>query len=398
MPTQPNEPAALILRATDDSAFREAVVLGQGLPLEKNGSPVKYFWKEVLRPGRYIDKTGKPFEISPQRIDNLLANFTRAKSKSGWLPHVPCRHEFALNRGGTPDPRDNLGFVVDARKTKAGSLELLHQIIGTEAHAVVARNKSSIGTLFNVTDENGEFYDEFLDHNAVLPDPHIGGLSDFTPALAASRGQSQQPVVVLSPLAASESQESEMDITKLREAIGAAKEITDEQVIAQAAAKLAETVPALELSRTQTATIATLTSERDAARAETQTKALELSRATTKPERGILDGNAQVAEGRLQLLIDRSQCTQDQAKLVRENFLKPEVEAGGLMLSRSPYGGPLDAVFKLLELNKTLNGFQQTTAQAVGRSVPGAGVDHAAEGRALGQQYQKDQLAARGVA
>jgi hypothetical protein len=256
--------ASLVLSAPDQD-FRDAVVLGQGLPMQREGQPVKYFWKEVLRPGEYRDKDGKQFEITANRIDTLHNNFVRAKQK-GFQPWVPNGH--------TSDATKNMGFVIDARKNDKGGLDLLHQLIGSDAILAAQRNKSSIFTVSDYTDENGEHYDELILHNAICPDPQLSNLDDFTPALAASRGATANAVVL--SLAASPHEEPEMDLTKLREAIGAGKEITDDKLIEQAVTKLSEN-KTLELSRNS------LTSERDALvkrATDAEARVLELSKGT----------------------------------------------------------------------------------------------------------------------
>jgi hypothetical protein len=339
----PNEkqPAVLVLRA-DTAPFKDAVVMGQGLPMEKDGNRIAYKWKESLPLGQYRDKDGKPFEVTPQRVETLVRNFNRAKAK-GFTPPIIDQHE---KRGAA-----SYGFIVDARKGSNGSLELLHQFVGDDAILASARNKTSICTVGDVTDETGESFSELIDHQALIPDPQLNNLSDFTPALAASRGQSQQPVVYLA-LAASE-QESPMDISKLRDALGAAKELPDADVIAQAAQKLAEAKPALELSRTQGTTIATLTQERDAAK-------LELSRAKQEPvvDERLAERDAKVTEREFETLFKSGRMTVPQLELckqhIRENG-KPNV----LMLSRSVAADgstALDFAKKLLELNKGMTG------------------------------------------
>jgi hypothetical protein len=331
------QPTVLVLRAAT-APFKDAVVMGQGLPMEKDGVPVRYRWKESLPLGQYRDKDGKPFEITPARVENLVRNFNRAKAK-GFTPPIIDQHE---KRGAA-----SYGSIVDARKGGNGSLELLHQFVGEDAILASARNKTSICTVGNVTDETGEVFDELIDHQALIPDPQLNNLSDFTPALAASRGQSQ-PAVFLE-LAASE-QESPMDISKLRDALGAAKELPDADVIAQAALKLTETVPALELSRTQGATIATLTQERDAAKT-----ALAAAQQPPMPE-ALASGYVDLASKQIDLCLSQGRCTKVQADLAKE-ALKDGDKPAVLMLGKSgPKGSPVDVILKILELNKSMAG------------------------------------------
>ena len=344
------ESSVLVLRA-DTAPFRDAVVLGQGLPSEKNGQPCRYFWKESLPIGDYLDKAGTPFKVTPDRVENLIRNFNRAKAK-GFLPSSPSRHE--------KDGAVNFGFIVDARKNEKGSLELLHQMIGEDAIKAAARNKSSICTVANVTDETGDQYDELIDHNAVIPDPQLNNLDDFQPALAASRGTTAAAVVL--QLASTPTKEIDMiDLKILRETIGAAKEITDEAVIQQAVAKLSE-VKGLELSRTTAATeLATMKTRAETAEASlatAQTKVLELSRA---PDAGILADRADLMCQKIDLAMDKGQCTKAQADILKA-ALKDGDKPNLLMLSRSGASGtPIDVALKVLELNKAFTGSKSGT-------------------------------------
>lgn len=327
------ETNALIFTA-DTGPYRDAVVLGQGLPLEKDGQPVRYYWKEMLPVGRFIDKDKKPFEVTPQRIEGLIANFKRAKSK-GFIPMVLSAHNAF-------DAKNSLGTIIDVRKNQRGALEGLHQLVGDDAIKAASRNGSSICTVFDATDEHGETYAELIHHNAIIPNPQLRGLTDFQPAIAASRGQAMQAVIL--ELAAP-NEESEMDLTPLRDAIGAAKEVTDEKLIEAVIAELGKGKEALTLS----AKVPELEQRATAAEA----KALELS---AKPDPKFIAGNATLADGRLQLLLDKGCCTEPQAKLVREQLIKADGPAAGLMLSQSAYTGPLDTVFKILELNSSAFG------------------------------------------
>lgn len=364
--------AVLVLNGPQ-SSFRDAIVLGTGLPAEKQGIPCRYFWKETLVPGDYQDKHGVKFSITSQRIDNLISNFSRAKAK-GFLPRVPSRHD-------TNDAKDNLGFVVDARRNERGGLELLHQMIGEDAIKAVARNGSSICTVANVTDETGENYDELIDHNAIVPDPQLSNLGDFTPALAASRGMAVSATVLQ---LASTDRSPSMDLTKLREAIGAAKEVTDENLIAQAVAKLGE-VKTLELSRTNTATeLATMKTRAEAA----ETKVLELSK---QPDLGILTERADLVSQKIDLAMDRGQCVKAQADLLKA-ALKDGDKPNALMLSRTGTAGtPIDLALKVLELNKPFVG------TVTGNQLPDPNVtsDAAKAGLEQAKAWQEREIANR---
>lgn len=344
-----NKHYSLLILSAPESHFRDALIMGQGLPLEKDGHPIGYRWKEVLRPGAYLDKNKQPFEITPKRINNLVLNFNRAKAK-GFKPWVPNGH--------TTDATKNLGYLVDARTNDRGGLELLHQLIGEDAILAASRNGSSIYTVRDFEDETGEKYDELIFHNAICPDPQLSNLDDFKPALAASRAATES-AVILSP-AADYQRSPSMDITKLREAIGAAKEVTDEQVVALACTRLSESKTALELSRTKQTELDTELATLRTAKTTAETKVLELSRT---PDVGMLADVADIKSQRIDLALERGQCTKAQADMLKAS-LKDGDKPAVLMLSKSgPHGTPVDLVLKVLELNKpfmgTVTGLQQ---------------------------------------
>jgi hypothetical protein len=105
-----------------------------------------------------------------------------------------------------------------------------------------------------------------------------------------------------------------------------------------------------------------------------------------------------VFSDKLDTLVDRGHCT-PQMKDAAMAIVAPGNVPSPLMLSQSVATGPAANILKLLELSATNPFGQKTGAQPVGRTVPGAGnqPDPGAEGLALGQSYQKQALAARGM-
>jgi hypothetical protein len=351
--------------------FSPALSLGTAWPhpKERNGKPCFYYWKTALTTARKNtwgrDGTpGAPIDTPPERIDRIVRDYKRALA-AGYEAALPDEHSGATK---------NYGWIVDARKGADGSLELLHQFVGEAERNEALNKKTSICTLENVTDEHGNRYEELIDHNAVIVNPQLNNLGDFTPAIAASRGHAID-AVVLETAAEPPNKESTVDLKALRKAIGAADDVTDDKVIETAAARLTEAVPALELSRTQGTTIATLTAERDTLKGErdaAQARALELSRGAVTDD--VLPREVDFAKRQIALALGQGRCSKpaaDYLTSVVERDGKP-APAAALMLSRTgPDGSPIDVALKLLELNRGLAGFQQTDAQPVGRTVPG---------------------------
>lgn len=197
-------------------------VASSNLPAEINGYPVKYAWKEMLPLGQYTDASGQKFTVTSERVGRLIANYRRAYAK-GFKPFLPDHHR-------ADSGSHNFGYVVDVRRGENGSFEGLHQLIGEDAHRAAARNRTSVMILKDVTDADGEKYDELLYHNALIPNPRLTKLKDFEPALAASSGLTGDAVVLT--LAAPEKQgDSDMELlNQLRQLFGAA-DLTEEQAM-----------------------------------------------------------------------------------------------------------------------------------------------------------------------
>jgi hypothetical protein len=386
---------ALIFSAPD-SSFRDAIVLGQGLPPEKDGQPTQYKWKESLHLGMFQDADGIQHEVTPNRIDLVLNDYRRAFEK-GYRPPIMLGHP---RKGAPKDPTKSRGFIVDARKNEKGNLELLHQLVGEDAILDAARNKTSICILPDVTDEHGSHYEQFIDHQALVPDPQLNSLNDFVPALAASRGATASAVVLT--LAASQKEESDMDLTKLREAIGATKEVSDELVLTQAIAKLGEGKTALELSRTKESEVATLRTRAETAEtklAQAESKALELSRGSM--DESTLNREANYAARDLDYILRDGKCTPQQVAIVKDWMIKdgkPTPNAA-LVLSRGTGGdSPIELVKKVLELNKpligTVTGLQLTDPNVEQNSEVAKAI---AKERQDAEEWRKGELQARGI-
>jgi hypothetical protein len=166
--------------------FAAALTLGTDwtLPKERNGKPCFYYWKPALTIGRKATwgrsgEPGQPIDVPPERVDRIIADFKRAAA-TGYEPPLPDDHR---------NPTKNYGWVKDARKAEDGSLELLHQFVGEAEKNEALNKKTSICTLEDITDEHGNHYSELIDHNAIIVNPQLNNLGDFTPALAAARGQ-----------------------------------------------------------------------------------------------------------------------------------------------------------------------------------------------------------------
>jgi len=178
-------------------AYAPAVTLGRGLPRNRDGQPCKYYWKEMLKLGRVVTIKGEVQQVTEKRLETIERDYRRAQAK-GYEAYLPVGSHYE-------GKKNNGGYLVDVER-RGNSLYGLHQFIGPEIETekLVARQKSSIGTIANVKDIDGDIYEELIDHNAILPDPQYNDLKgfepanieDFQPALAASRGQPIEAVVL----------------------------------------------------------------------------------------------------------------------------------------------------------------------------------------------------------
>lgn len=381
-------PSAYILTAAATRDFKDAVILGQGYPSEILGKPCKYVWKEVLPLGKYLDSKKEEFVVDPARVDRLMSNFTRAKSKSGFTPFLPPSH--AARRGDS-----NFGFAVDTRKNERGSLEVLCQLVGEDAVLAAARNKVSICTVRDVVDEHGNEFDELIDHVAIIPDPQLNNLESFTPAIAASRGS----VPVTSLQLAAQKDESMIDLKKLRASLAAAESLTDEAVIAMAETKIGE-------AATNATALTTAQKELNLSRAKVtelegkitaaDTKVLELSRTAPPPP----------PDPRTMMLLSRSLKTERQQAIASgginpdtakelDKLLEENGKPNTLALSSTPGSDELLAgrIWQILRNNKPVPVGEKTRVQSLSRMTPSdneADLDEKAlaeQGRAQGKAY-----------
>jgi hypothetical protein len=160
------------LHALGDLSAARSPDVPDKFPKEVNGQPVAYFWANAIRTGRYVHPAGH-FELSvdEHRLDEWARNFHRMKEAGIDVP-VPVDHSAAA--------RDNLGFVVDAKRD-GDSLMLLHQLIGQEAIDLAARNKVSLGIDPQFRDGLGNEFGDCIVHSSLTPIPVVPGQGQMMP-------------------------------------------------------------------------------------------------------------------------------------------------------------------------------------------------------------------------
>lgn len=144
----------------------------EAYPKEVNGQPAAYSWADAIRVGRYVHPAGH-FELSvdESRLDAWAANFRRMRDAGVDVP-VPVDHSTSA--------RDNLGFVIDAKRD-GDRLCLLHQFIGDDAIALAARNKVSLAIDPQFHDGHGTPYGDCIVHSSLTPIPVVPGQAGFVP-------------------------------------------------------------------------------------------------------------------------------------------------------------------------------------------------------------------------
>jgi hypothetical protein len=311
-----NEPAVLLSML---SAEAREVPLGlENFPTEievkvgdtKKKVPVAYFEKNVIDVGDYVHPgTGRKFSITERRLDDWVDKFNRMRAQGRETP-CPVDHS---NKA-----EDNRGFVVKMRRD-GKTLKSTLQVFGEDGVALAVRNRCSAQFHPYFKDEKGNYYGDAIDHIAFTPIPVIGGQGPFVP-VAASRGQ-QSDYYILS--ASNNNGSSTMDLTAIRELVGANKDVADEKVIELAITKLKDgTKATTDLADVQT----------KLSRAEEQV--VSLSRKPTAPDRQTLDERAETKIERIENLVMKGDIPLALAKEVIPFVKSEKGDPNVFMLSR----------------------------------------------------------------
>ena len=389
------EADALLLGNIPLGDFTEALTLGSDFPhpKERNGLKCHYRWKESLPIGKtFHDAKGRQWHFSAAEAEQTLSTLKAARSL-GYEPSIPSSHK--VNEG------KNYGYIVDARRNSKGNIELLHQFLGDGALGEALTRKTSICIRPEVKLSDGKVYRYLVDHNAAIVNPQLTDLEDFKPALAAS-GQAARAVVL--ELAAPSTQESTMDLSKIKKLVGAAENATDEQVLAAAETKLGEMSASV-------ASVKTLTEEKAQLSRDLAAAKLELSRAggePAKPTARDLQYAGKIARQSRESAIKSGGITPANADKIEKALLPKTVAADALTLSRAVEDDDdrlllgLDTAAAVFD---ALVGNQPTPVAnklELGRHPIDSGdpdADKAAEeeGRKQGEAHRKRELANRGI-
>jgi hypothetical protein len=370
-----------------------------GYPKEVGGFPAFYARKEILKCGDYVHpSTGLKFSITPQRIDGLVQSFKKMQER-GHKVFLPGKHR-------DYDAKDNFGWAI-AMERQGDSLYAVEQLIGEDAKLTAARNDRSVLIRPNFKDEQGNEYPEAIEHVALCPDPVISGMSGTVP-IAASKSSPATEALVLE-LAAR--QETPMDLSPIRKALGLADDAPDADVVSKAAAKLGENATAL--SREGEAK-KVAEKDRDDWKKKAEDSTLALSRATpAKPTARELYLSAKMFRQEKEKAVVSGAISQPNADKAEKRFLGA-ADTNALTLSRDVTDADialargLDAGLEFFELIQGNTPGPKPGEQTAGQQLlelqrkAAGGEDDSAKARQEGQKeaetYQKQQLQARGLA
>jgi hypothetical protein len=292
---------ALILDATERESAPVPMSLA-GFPKEVDGHPVEYRRKEICRAGRVVqDVEGNPFPITRERLDKWVKNFDRLQT-AGHKVFIPTRHTEI-------ESKDNRGYVV-AMSREGDGLFAVEQLIGEDAVRDAARNDQSVYIKRDFRDDQGNHFDEFIQHVALTPAPQVSGLGGYA-KVAASRGPDTEALILK---AASTEGSPAMDpiLKTLRERLGAADGVPDEKLTELLDQQLA-TAKAAGRAEAETATAAAmsrLSDERDTAVA-----------ASRLPDAGVLKDRAALKRDRINLAVERGDMPSVVANRLKEKLV-----------------------------------------------------------------------------
>jgi hypothetical protein len=137
------------------------------------GQPAAYFWKDVIRPGKYVHPVrGFTLDVDRPRMQRWAATGRRMIAAGINIP---------ANADHSSSAYDALGRILDFR-IEGDSLLALHQMIGSDAAKLAARNQASVGIDPDFVDGRGRRWGEAIVHVALTPVPVVPGQGPFIQA------------------------------------------------------------------------------------------------------------------------------------------------------------------------------------------------------------------------
>lgn len=336
--------------------LQDATMPAQDMPTESFGQPIKYGWADALVCGSYTHPTtGQRFTIDRKRLDNSVAAFNQMQA-NGVRPAMVEDHVETAAK--------SLGWVAGARRN-GDKLQLLHAVVGADAHLKASRNLISVKLCGTFKDARGNTYTDAITHSALTPVPVIPGQAGF---IAASSGPAATPhtdgnvpdVFILA--APSTPRRLSMPFTaeqlnRIRQFPGAAK-VTDD-----GAADFLLSFADTKTTEVQTAVTRATTAETQLAAANeklgtSEAKVVELSAAVTatttpkKPEAEVLDTLAEGVEGGIDSLVSQRKLNLSAATKLKAVLVGTGKDRNAICLSRTMTGTPVSLARSVIEALK----------------------------------------------
>jgi len=292
-----------------------------GDPVDRNGTPVRTFRKDIARVGRYRHpKEGWELDVTPDRLDAWVAAFDAMRA-NGVDVEVVVDHSF--------DADAIRGYVTKMWRD-GDTLYSEHEMHGARAIelAETARNTSPwIDRRY--TDGKNNHYGEAIVHSAICQQPVIPGQEGFT-ALAASLRHDGANALILSM----ETDDMALNIEEFRAMLGADATLTEETLVAAIGARL----QAAETEKAEA------TGKVDGLTAEVETLTAKLTEAKAgqpaAPDADILDQLADATNAGIDALMDSGKLAPAMAASLKTLVVGPEDARNAYALSKTYSGRP----------------------------------------------------------
>lgn len=287
--------------------------------VDVDGVPRRKFRKDLIRVGTYVkDAADLEFQVTRDTLDHWVARFVEMKENGVRVP-IPNTHKSA------GDADQNRGYVDDIF-IDGDTLVMACEMIGEDGIEAAAKSDVSIYSPEEIVDGKGIRYERPIEHVALCTDPVVPGLGEFIPLAASLRVKEQ-----------------EMDLEKIKKALGIKEDLTVDNVEELILSKHDAMVGELKkLSDEFTAFKASATKE------------------ITKPDEALVSLSADNRRMKLEGLVEAAKIT----PAVRDKLVKIFVDTEPLTLALSNgTAKQFDSIFEALKDNDPVKLKEQTGRQ-----------------------------------
>ena len=292
------------------------VLTATGDQTEEHGVPVRRFRKDIASVGTYKHPIyGWTLQITADRLDQWAGAFSRMLENGVNVPVVVDHKR---------DSDSTIGHIVSMERD-GDTLFAIHEIVGQRGLDLV----DTVGLTSpwidrEFTDGKGRRYGEVIVHSSLTPEPVIPGQDAFR-AIAASLKPLGAEAIFLSQ------QEPDMDLSTLRELLGAGDELTDENATEMIAARIRDADGGKTEAETQlTASLSKVE--------QLEAKVRELEKA--KPDDEVLEGLIESTEAAIDTLVERGVLSPAKAASLKPIIIGAEDNRNVYAMSRTFSGLP----------------------------------------------------------